>query len=73
MSQANNFQSLIEKVSGNNYFQYRMFASFMVKWALAAMLLFSLNFFYYVPDFTCTDDEMAGFGTCEDFVCSVED
>jgi hypothetical protein len=73
MSSQNNFQLLINRISGSNLFQYRMFVNFMFKWILAAMILFSLNFFYFVPEFTCTDDEMAGFDTCEDFVCSVDD
>jgi hypothetical protein len=64
MRNENNFQVLIEKISGNNFFQYRMFANFMTKWILAAMLLFSLNFFYYVPEFTCSDEEMDGYDTC---------
>ena len=37
------------------------------------MILFSLNFFYFVPEFTCTDAEMADYDTCEDFVCSYDD
>lgn len=73
MTSTNYFQLLISQVSGNNCFQYRMFLNFMLKWVLAAMILFSLNFFYFVPDFTCTDREMAGFDTCKDFVCSVDD
>jgi MFS family permease len=40
---------------------------------IAAMILFSLNFFFFVPDFTCTDEEMVGFDTCEDYVCSLDD
>jgi hypothetical protein len=49
-----------------------MFANFMMKWIIAALILFSLNFFYYVPDFQCTEEEIKGFDTCEDFVCSVD-
>jgi MFS family permease len=49
-----------------------MFASFVTKWIIAAMLLFSLNFFYYVPEFTCTSKEMQGYDTCDDYVCSIE-
>ena len=71
MSSQNHFQLLINRISGSNLFQYRMFANFMFKWILAAMILFSLNFFYFVPDFTCTNEEMTGFDTCEDFVCSI--
>lgn len=37
------------------------------------MILFSLNFFYYVPDFTCTNKEMADYETCQEFVCSYDD
>ena len=37
------------------------------------MILFSLNFFYIVPDFTCTQQEMEGYKTCEKYVCSFED
>lgn len=46
-----------------------MFLILGVKWIIAGMILFSLNFFYYVPDFACTDEEMIGYKTCEDFVC----
>lgn len=38
-----------------------MFLIFAIKWLIAAMILFSLNFFYYVPEFTCTDAEMADY------------
>lgn len=36
------------------------------------MILFSLNFFYYVPDFECTKSEMADYSTCKEFVCSYD-
>lgn len=50
-----------------------IFFAFALKWIITAMILFSLNFFYIVPDFQCDDSEMKGFDTCEDYVCSTDD
>ena len=36
------------------------------------MILFSLNFFYYVPEFLCTPQEMADYETCAEYVCSYD-
>lgn len=52
---------LLHRVGGETRYQYAIFLVFALKWIIAAMILFSLNFFYYVPDFSCTQGEMADY------------
>jgi hypothetical protein len=51
----NKFEILLRRVGGENKYQYLIFFIFAVQWVIAAMILFSLNFFYIVPEFKCTD------------------
>lgn len=69
----NKVEILLRRVGGEHRYQYCIFLVFGLKWVIAAMILFSLNFFYIVPDFTCSKEEMADYKTCEDFVCSYND
>lgn len=64
MLEGNWCEDLIGRVGGEHRYQYWLFANFSVKWMVAAMVLFSLNFFYYVPEFTCTPDEVPTSQTC---------
>jgi hypothetical protein len=61
----NKIEVLVQKVGGNGKYQFYLFLIFALKWFLAAMILFSLNFFYFVPEFECTKAEMADYSTCK--------
>lgn len=52
--QENTLERLLRRAGGEHRYQYALFWYFAAKWVIAAMLLFSLNFFYIVPDFVCT-------------------
>ncbi len=51
LEEENKIEALLNQVGGQNKYQYFIFSIFALKWIIAAMILFSLNFFFYVPDF----------------------
>lgn len=53
--------TLISKVGGSSIYQLLLFVNFSLKWFLAGMILFALNFFYFTPQFQCTPSEMIGY------------
>lgn len=71
--QRNWSESLVSQVGGSGTYQYLLFANFSLKWILAGMILFSLNFFYITPEFKCTAQELKHAATCEKFVCASDD
>lgn len=63
-AEENKIEVLLRRVGGESRYQIMLFLIFALKWLIAAMILFSLNFFYYVPDFECSKEEMADYSTC---------
>ena len=57
-------ETLIRRVGGSSKYQVLLFLNFSLKWVLAGMILFSLNFFYYTPEFKCSDSEVPAGQTC---------
>ena len=65
--------TLLARVGHSGKYQWLLFANFGLKWVLAGMILFSLNFFYITPEFTCKSGEVPSHQTCKQFVCSIDD
>lgn len=57
--------SLVSRVGGSDKYQYLLFLNFGLKWVLAGMILFSLNFFYITPEFVCAKGEVPVGQTCQ--------
>ena len=66
-------ETLISRVGGSGRYQILLFVNFSLKWILAGMILFSLNFFYITPELVCEAGEVPAGKTCSEYVCSVED
>ena len=59
-------ETLISRVGGSGRYQILLFVNFSLKWILAGMILFSLNFFYITPELVCEAGEVPAGKTCSE-------